>query len=150
MNVEIHSDLSPLPSYSCTISNLICVPACFYRWVGVWRVNICSAAISTRYNKRCWVLRGRNLHPRLLLLPARRGYFYLWTLHTQTSSICSISAVFQTADQKWTSYALLWDITQRMAVIPYTTFREDLPVNIFKCQEVPKHRLGIINICCVV
>jgi len=27
-------NLSPLPSFSCTISNLICVPASFYRVVG--------------------------------------------------------------------------------------------------------------------
>ena len=65
-------DLSPLPSFSCTISNLICVPASFYRVV----VGVNSALPLFPHHATKGVgCRGESSPPtRLLLVPARRGY----------------------------------------------------------------------------
>ena len=46
-------------------------------------------------------------------------------------------------------YALFRDIRQCMVVIPYATFRDDLSGPIFKGQEIPMRRSGLITTRCV-
>jgi hypothetical protein len=65
-------NLSPLPSFSCAISNLICAPASFYRVWGGW---ISALLLFPPMQQKVLGVAGKVSPPtRLLLVPARRGY----------------------------------------------------------------------------